>query len=208
VFSIVFKVGREYFPLFALAGIIPWLFFSNTVSESVNSFSANVSLLRQCLFPVEYVFVSSVLGNLLNFLIGFIFLFPLFAVFNYKVVFLLPFLILIIFLHTVFIMGLGMFLAVLNVFFKDVNHFLSIFLMVWFWVTPVFYELDMVPYPFRLIVLSNPMTYYVLAYQDIVFKACLPELRVLLVCVLMAAVTLSIGYLVLIRKEPELLKRL
>ncbi len=208
VFNVIFKVNIKNFPLFALAGIIPWLFFSTAITESTNSFSLNAAILHQGVFPIEYVPISSVLGNLLNFLIGFIFLIPLFLVFNYKTIILLPLLILVILLHLFFMIGLSLFLSSLNVFFKDVIHFLSIALMVWFWITPVFYELEMVPFPFRWISLFNPMTYYVLCYRDILFWSRLPDIFFLLICFIVSFGMFVLGYIFMIKKEPEMLKRI
>jgi len=78
VFTYVFKIGIGNFTLFVLSGIIPWLFFSNTVFEVTNSFIANSSVLRQAVLPPEIIPISCVVANSLSFLIGFIVLLPIF----------------------------------------------------------------------------------------------------------------------------------
>lgn len=208
VFSVIFNVGIENFALFALAGIFPWLFFTNSLFEGANSFVTNSAVVHQAVFPVEYIPVSAVLSNLMNFVIGFVFILPLFLVFNFKVIILIPLIIFVILLHSFFILGLTLVLSVLNSFFKDVIHFLSIAFMVWFWITPVFYKLEMVPYPYKWISLLNPMTYYIISYRKLLFESCLPSVLVSSVCICLSLVFFVSGYLFIVKKEAKLLKRI
>jgi len=208
VFSLVFKAGIPNYAVFVLSGIIPWIFFSSSLTEVTGSFIGAGLLLRQGAFSREIVPLSLVLGNLLNFLAGFIFLLPLFLIFNFKIIALLPLLVLVVVLHCFFLAGLGLLFSSINVFFRDLASFLSIGTMVWFWVTPVFYSLGMVPYPWRWICLANPVTYYVVSYQRILFEAKPPELTAMGACFLFSVFFLIAGFNFFIKKEPQLLKRL
>jgi len=208
VFNAVFKIEIKNYTLFALSGIMPWFFSMNALTESANSFLANSSTLKQNIFPREIIPLSSILTNLLNFLIGLIFLLPLFIILNFKIIVILPFLLLVIALHFIFIIGLGILFSCVNVFFRDLTHFMSIGFMVWFWITPVFYYLDMVSFPFRWVCLLNPMTHYIILYQNILFRAKLPSLMDLSVVSLITLVSITVGCLVFIKKEPLLLKRI
>lgn len=208
MFSIVFKIDMPNYTLFVLSGIIPWLFFSNALGEVTNSFIGYSSLLKQGSFPREFIPVSSILANLMNFLIGFVFLLPIFVILNSKVIMLLPFLFIVVILHTLFIMGLGILFSVVNVFFRDLSHFLSIGFMIWFWITPVFYSLEMLPYSYRWICLLNPMSYYIIMYRLILFEAKFPSLSILSLSFLIGLVFLFIGYVNFLKKESELLKRI
>lgn len=208
IFTNVFKVEIRNFTLFVLAGIIPWLFFSNTLSEATNSFIINSSLLRQSTFPREIVPVATIFANFLNFIIGFLVLLPLFIIFRIEVILVLPLLLLVLLLHLIFLLGLGIIFSSLNVFSRDVSHFLSIGLMIWFWITPIFYSLDMIKFPYRWVCLLNPMTYYVIFYRDILFEAKIPSLLTVLISLLIAIVFFGGGYLFFLKKESKLLKRI
>lgn len=208
IFTIVFKIKMENFTLFALAGLIPWLFFNNAVIEATNSFIISGPMLKQSIFPREIIPISSVISNLINFFIGFIFLLPIFVTANFKVLGLLLSLLLLIAVHTLFIVGLGLLLSCINVFTRDVIHFLSLALMTWFWITPIFYFLDMVNFPYRWICLFNPMTYYVLSYQQILFKATSPSFLNLTMLLFIAIFFLVAGYAFFLKKEAALLKRI
>ncbi len=208
IFTKVFKIDIPNYTLFVLAGIIPWFFFSNALTEVTNSFIINSSILKQSIFPREFIPVSSVLANLLNFLIGLIFLLPLFIISNFKIIGLLLFLFPVVILHFLFIVGLGFSFSIVNVFFRDLSYFLSVAFMVWFWITPVFYSLDMLAFPFRWICLFNPMSYYVILNQSILFEAKAPSLSTVLIAFLISVLSFFVGYIIFVRKEPILLKRI
>lgn len=206
VFGKVFKVGINNYTLYVLAGIIPWLFSTNALLEATNSFSAKAAVFKQAILPAELIPLSSILANFLNFLIGFIFLLPVFIIVNFQVVKFTPFLFIVLLLHFLFVLGLGFLFSLANVFFRDFTHFLSIFIMIWFWITPIFYSADMLPWPFRLVCLLNPMSYYVMLYQHVLFQAKMPSPAILSVSSLLSILFFLAGYLTFAKNEPRLLK--
>ena len=208
VFTIVFKIDIPNYTLFVLAGIIPWFFLTNALSEVTNSFVVNTSILKQSVLPREFIPVSNILTNLLNFLIGLIFLLPLFVILNFKVIQLLQFLLIVIMLHFLFIIGLGFLFSTLNVFFRDLSHFLTTAFMVWFWITPVFYSLEMIPFPFRWICIFNPASHFVILYQKILFQTKTPSFKEISTAFCISLVSFVIGYVFFVRKESMLLKRI
>ena len=208
VFMAAFKIDIPGYTLFVLSGILPWFFFNGALIEATNSFVANAPILKQGVFPREFIPIASVLGNLLNFLIGLVFLMPLFLIYNPKTVLFLPLLFAIVALHCVFVVGLGILFSCVNVFFRDTGHFLTSVFMVWFWITPIFYSLDMLPSHFKWICLINPVTYFVVLYQRILFNAQFPDIGYLLMSFLIALFSLAIGYGLFIKKEASLLKKI
>jgi ABC-2 type transport system permease protein len=133
---------------------------------------------------------------------------PFFIISNNQVITVLPALIFVFIFNLIFILGLSLIFAVLNVYSRDIIHFLSVGLMVWFWITPVFYSLNMVPYPYRWISILNPMTYYITSYRSILFYGKLPSWPVAVLGIVLALICMAAGSLFLIKKEPSLLKRL
>lgn len=206
VFNVVFKINIPNYTLYVLAGITPWFFFTTALTEVTNSFIVNTSILKQSMLPREFIPASCILANLLNFLIGLLFLFPLFVILNFKVIQLLQFLLIAIMLHSLFTIGLGFLFSSINVFFRDLSHFLSTAFMVWFWVTPVFYSLEMVPFPFRWICIFNPASHFIILYQKILFQAKPPSFTEISTPCCISLAFFIIGYLVFLKKEPVLLK--
>jgi ABC-type polysaccharide/polyol phosphate export permease len=208
VFTKVFKVETPNYNLFVLAGIIPWFFFATALTETTSSFIINSSILKQNLLPREFIPLSCVLSNLFNFLIGLVFLLPLFIISNLSTIKLLPFLFLVIILHFFFVLGLGLLFSITNVFFRDLSHFLAVAFMFWFWITPVFYSLDMLAFPFRWVCVLNPMSYYIILYQGILYEGKMPPLSTMSVTFLISTISFFIGYIIFMKQEPQLLKRI
>ncbi len=207
IFTKAFKVDIPNYALFVLSAILPWLFFSQGLSEATNSFINNSSMLKQCIFSREIIPLSSILGNFLNFSFGLGVIIPVFAVFNYKILFLLPVLIISLILFLIFLWGLGLILSLMNVFYRDVSCFLSLGLMIWFWVTPIFYSPGMIAYPHRIICLINPVTYYMLTFRDLLYYGRIPW-AFILIDFAIAFFTFFLGYSIFIWKEKELFKAL
>lgn len=208
VFTAVFNINIKNYAFLLLSGMLPWFFFSESVIESVNSFAASSSLLKQAIFPREFVPASCVISNFMNFLIGFVFLIPLFILLNHRVFFLLPALTLVLIANLIFVAGVAVIFSIINTFARDTLHILPVMLMTWFWITPVFYSLEMVPMAFRWVCLINPVTYYVKSYQDILFYARLPAFSDLSACFLIGLSALAIGHAIFMKKEPSLMKRI
>lgn len=208
VFMVIFKAEIKNFPLFVLSGIFPWMFFSNAISEATGSILNQQNILRQFNLPRELLPLSSILSNFLNFLLGWLIIYPLFFFFKLKIITLLPLLIIILLLNLLFVCGLGLTLSVLNVFFRDIGHLLGVLLMFWFWITPVFYSVDMISTRFRWVCNFNPMTPYVVYYREIVFRGIIPNLSIFIGIFLWAFISLILGLWVFWRFEPKLLKRI
>ncbi len=209
VFKGALKVTVPHYTFFVLAGLLPWFFFSNALLESVHSFRSAASVLRQSVFPREFIPAAVVCANFLVYLVGFFCLLPFFFVFlqpanPWFFLCLIP----VILLHFIFVAGLGFLLSTLGVFFRDLAHFLNIFFMVWFWMTPVFYTMDMIPVPYRWLMACNPVSYYTQAYQGILVTGALPADFGLPTLLVPAAVSFLGGYSFFLKKENELLKKL
>lgn len=208
VFTTAFKINIPNYAFFVLAGILPWLFFNNALSETTTSFIAKSNLLKQGIFPREFIPIACVIANLLNFLVGLAFLVPLFVIVNPAVTAVLPWLIMVTALYFIFIAGLGMIFSCANVFFRDLSHLLSAVFMIWFWVTPVFYSLDMLGEDFRWVCLINPVSYFVISYQGVLSQAKSPSGITWLAAFLISFFFLVFGYAFFIKKEASLLKRI
>jgi len=208
VFSAIIKIEIKNFPLFALSGIFPWMFFSNAIFDAAFSILNQQGILRQFNLPREFIPLSSVLANFLNFLIGWSVIYPIFFLFKPQIFLLFPVLVLIITLTFLFVCGLGLIAAVVNIFFKDFGHLLNVLLMLWFWVTPVFYSLDMVPEGFKWVFNLNPMAYYIACYRDIVFRGNMPGVFVFFGAAAWCLLSVTIGITVFAYSKNKFLKKI
>ncbi|HAJ56494.1 MAG TPA: hypothetical protein DCL35_01855 [Candidatus Omnitrophica bacterium] len=208
IFTQVFKAQAENYAFFILAGMVPWAFFSGTLMGSAEAFFAQSSILKQGTFPREFVVISAVLADFISFCTGFLFLYPVFIFLEPAVIHLLPAFFCLALLYLMFVAGLSLLCSVANVFFRDTAHFLSIALMFWFWITPIFYSLETLGLPWRRLFFYNPLTYFILAFQSLLFKASLPSAAVSLTCLATGVFFLAAGYFVFLKFEPKLMKRI
>ncbi len=208
VFTKIMRIDIEDFPLFVLSAILPWTFFSTALSEATSSLINNAHLLRQFNIPKEFIPLSSIIANFINFLFGLVFIIPIFVIFRAGIISRLFFLPVLLLLHLIFTAGLGMLLASVNVYFRDVSHLLGVGLLFWFWVTPIFYSLNIVPANYRWVCMLNPMTPYIVGYRNILFTARLPGLSTVSAAFCIALITLLIGYGIFIKCESSFIKRI
>jgi ABC-type polysaccharide/polyol phosphate export permease len=164
--------------------------------------------LRQFNLPREILPLSCVLAHFLNFLVGWVVLYPVFLFFNPKIILLLPFLCIIILLHLVLLLGLGLLLSVLTVLFRDIVYLLSVALMFLFWITPVFYSTAVMPAQFQWIFNFNPMVPFILAYQKILYYGVIPETFLILSVFSWSVMSVILGFIVFSRLENKILKNI
>lgn len=208
VFIDVLKIEIENFPLFVLSGLIPFMFFSSSLTQTTNSIVENVHLLRQFNLPKEIIPLSLILTNFLNFLLGLLVLIPIFIFSNFRIIFSLYFLILIIFIFLIFVIGMGLFFSSLNVFFRDISHLLGILIMFLFWITPIFYKIEMVPIHYRWIININPLNLYINLFRNILLEGKIPEIKFISYSLAWAILSSFIGYSLFINSESKFLKRI
>lgn len=157
VFSILMRFPVEHYQIYLLLGIILWNFFAEGTSMGLASLLTKSSLISKVNFPRVLVVVAStssaLITFLLNFLVFVVFLiwsdipftpsmlfFPVYVVVEYFI-----------------ILGIALTLSVLFVRFRDMSHIWEILLQMGFWLTPIFYTLEIVPEEYHSIFYLNPM---------------------------------------------------
>jgi ABC-type polysaccharide/polyol phosphate export permease len=173
------------FALYLLCALLPWNFMQNGVSLSMTSLIANANLIQKTYVPRELLVASQVASLDVSLLIEMSLLVVLLVLFGNMVVPFLPVVLVLVAFLTLFTTGLALLFSVLNVYFRDVQHLVSILFQVWFYLTPVVYPLGVVPerhvffgvdVPVRTIYDANPMVRFVEAVRDCLYDLRLPPL--------------------------------
>jgi lipopolysaccharide transport system permease protein len=162
------------YPLFVLAGLLPWTFFANSVGTSAQSLVGSAHLITRVYFPRLIVVLSSVLSGLLDLGITFLLMFGIMAFYHVRVgwaLLLLPFLVLITSL-TAF--GIGTGIAALTVAYRDFRYVVPFAVQVGMFITPVVYPVSVIPQRWRWLVNLNPMAGIIEAYRSSFFSTPLP----------------------------------
>lgn len=172
VFAVVFKVnipelqGREFIEFVAL-GLWPWLAFQEGLQRGAMSIQSAVGLIKKVSFPHELLVYASIASSYLIHLSGFLLVLVVMSLSGKEIHFLaLPVAMVILLLQMLFTSGLAMLFSALQVFVRDVEHFLSPLLMIWFYATPVLYTSSMVPERIRSVMALNPMALFIGGMRD------------------------------------------
>lgn len=146
------------YPLFAYAGLLPWTFFANAVANSGNSIVASPHLVTKVYFPRMIIPGAVVCAGLVDLSIAFSILAALLGFYHVPIsvrLLMLPGLIL---LLSVLTLGMGMWLAAMNVKYRDIRHAIPFLIQFWMFATPIIYPASMLPERYRLLYALNPMT--------------------------------------------------
>jgi lipopolysaccharide transport system permease protein len=163
IFTIVFgrlaKISSDGVPyfLFSLSGMLPWTYFSNTLTESANSITTNSGLITKVYFPRLVLPLSAAFSKLLDFTIAFILLVVILFVYEVGATWyflLIPLLLLILFLTS---LGFGIWLASFAVQYRDVKHALTFGTQLLMYLAPVVYPLSNIPDNYIWLYSLNPM---------------------------------------------------
>jgi len=188
-FKFVIKLKVPNFPVFLFSALMPWSFLSSALSMGAISITDNSNLVKKVYFPREVLPLSVVLVNLFHFLLTFVVLIPALVFFDIYPGFPFLFLVVIIFFQTLFVLGLTLIFAALNVYYRDIKHFLEVLMQLWFWVTPIIWPLSLISEQFRNWAYINPFTPFVTAYRDVILRNNMPG-------ILNIAAVISLGILV------------
>lgn len=204
--------GLDVFALWLLCALLPWSFLANTLNGGASALVGNGNLIKKVYFPRETL-VGAVAGaNLVTLLIEFGVLLVVLGIAGNNALPWLPGVLLVTALLVVFTLGLALALSVLNVYFRDTQHFLAIFLQVWFYATPIVYPPAYVrehvsPGVFA-VYRANPFTQFAEAYRNLLYDLRWPPVGTLGVLVAYAAGSLALGWLVFRRLEGRLAEEL
>ena len=171
VFSVYLRIDLEHYPAFVLCGLLPWTWFASSLTEGSRSIIDNRGLVKKVALPPSIFPLVSIGSNLAHFLFSMPVLVVLLFALGVRVswaVLLFPAVLLVQFLLT---FGIALVCSALAVRFRDMLQVVPNLLTLWFFVTPIFYSEEMVPGPFRALLLINPMAPLIMLYQDILYHA-------------------------------------
>ncbi|MDD4909318.1 MAG: ABC transporter permease [Candidatus Omnitrophica bacterium] len=208
VFTQVMQTPIRRYPLLVLSAYLPWNFFVNSATESAACIRQNQGILSQYTIPREAIPVSVALADFLNFLFGFAAMLPIFIFMNRGAAGCLWLLPLVMALHLAFTVGISLLFSIINIYFRDFSQLLGVGMLFWFWVTPVFYTLEMMPAGLRGAFLANPATCYTVIYRELLYNGRCGGISMWVLAVIFALASLAGGYILFAAKEKDILKHI
>lgn len=165
VFSFVMRVQIEHYSMFLFVGLLAWNYLANSAQMGVSSIVAGGGLIKKTYFPREILPLASVVANLINYILSLLILIPALLVVKVPLTLALVAFPVILLIQTLMVAGLALLLAAVCVYFRDLEHITGVFLMAWFFFTPILYSMEMVPAEVRGLFVLNPMAPLIIAYR-------------------------------------------
>ena len=204
VFPYIMRVQTPNYLIFLICGIIPWTWFTYSLSNGTTSITNNANLIKKVYFPREILPISVVTSGLINFLISCIIILIFVLLGGVGLSWHLVFLPVIAVAQYLFTLAAVFLLSAFNVYVKDVEYMVVFLLNIFFYATPVLYSVDMfsgswLAWIFKL----NPMAHFINAYRDIFYVHQIPQLENILFLILLGFILVGLCYLVFKKLEKR-----
>jgi len=205
VFSTILRVNSLGVPfiIFLSVALIPWNLFTQSLSSSTSALVSNSNLITKIYFPREILVYATIIAKLVDFFYSCIVLVVFFIIFKTPITVNILWLPMILVIQLIFTMGLSLILATFNLFYRDIQYLLNLILMVWMYLTPIMYPVEMLPAKYRLIFTLNPMAVIINAYRQVMLSGAGPNLNSLGLAFIMSVGVFLIGFLIFKKFEGE-----
>ncbi len=176
VFSRIFNGAYDFDPAhplnqttFLLAGLGPWMVMSEFLGKAPSLITANARMVKQVVFPIEVLPISAAMASMVTLIVGMvsIFIYGLIANgFLFWSILLLPFIMI---MQFIMMIGIGYLLSAASPYFRDLKDFVSVYLSLALFISPVLYFKVNLPFIFQILIALNPFSMMIYVYQDVIW---------------------------------------
>ena len=208
VFNNVFRSSQEHFALYLLIGIVSWRFMANGTSSSMAAIVGKPSLVTKIYIPRQVLVLSTVLSAFISSILEFLVLIPLLLLLGTGIsgaILLFPL------IHVVYfflVYGIGLVLASLYVYFRDLTQIWEVLIQIGFFLSPIVYPLSTVPKGYLIYYMLNPITVLIQMYRDILLYHQIPSAWSFAFTLAIAGLVMLIGSIVFKRLERRFAEEL
>lgn len=196
VFSTIMRAGVEDYYLFLFVALVPWTFFSASISGGATCITGQKDMVNKIYFPREVLPISHIISQLINMLLTYLVVIAVLIVsgkgINVAIWIYFP---VVVFQEVLLAFGLTMLCSAINVYFRDLQYILNIVVLAWQFMSPVMYAADQVPEKWRTLFYLNPMTPIIEAYRDIFYYKQSPQMSDFILGALMGCIMLLVGWI-------------
>jgi lipopolysaccharide transport system permease protein len=206
VFSVLARMPSDGvpYPLFAYTALLPWTFFSSSLTNASTSLVSHAQLITKVYFPREILPLTYVVAGLFDFAIGLVVLGALMAYYDVAPTPQLWLLAPLVLLLVGWILAVALVLSALQVRWRDVGVAMPLLLQLWLFASPVIYPLSAVPEGWRTWYLLNPMAGIVSAFRDVILQKPFPDTTALAYAAAVTAAALPLAYVFFKRAESTM----
>jgi lipopolysaccharide transport system permease protein len=183
------------YPIFSYSALLPWTYFSGTITQMGNSLVNNQHLITKVYFPRITIPAASAIRGLVDFAIASTILFGMMVYYQYVPDWTLILWALLLVPLVGLAMGVGMIFAAVNVKYRDVQHILPFVVQIWLFITPIIWPMSMIPEKYRLLVALNPLAGIIEAFRACVVPTHALDLQLFGISMAMTAAIFVVGAL-------------
>ena len=194
VFGVYLRIGIAHYAVFLLSGLLPWSWFANALLQGTSAILDGRMYVGKTIFPAEVLVVVPVCSNFVNFLFSLPVLVIVLAIFHQSLGFPVLVLPLIVLIQALLTIAFLFFVATINVFYRDLQQLIQYVVMLLFYLTPIFYQINAVPAALRPFVAASPFAMLVRAYQQIFYANTWPDLPNIACLLVISIVLLLLGH--------------
>lgn len=194
LFRVVMRIQMENYALFLIAGLFPWQWLQNSITAASQLFLNNRTLIKKVRFPRDFLVVAGVSNDLIHFaisipvILGFMLHFRTWPTWAW--LWGLPALIAV---QLALTYGAALMVATVNLFFRDLERLVLILTMLWFYLTPVLYPVEMIPPEWQWVVYANPAAPVIVCWRALFLEGAAPA-GLLAVGAAWAAAVFAVGH--------------
>jgi len=205
VFSTILKVNSLGVPfiIFLSVALLPWNLFTQSLTSSTGVLVSNSNLITKIYFPREILVYATIIAKIVDYLYSCIVLVLFFIAFKTTITIDILWIPVILVIQLIFTTGLALILSALNLFYRDIQYLLNLILMMWMYLTPIMYPVEMLPAKYRFIFTLNPMAVIINAYRQVMLSGSGPNLNSLGLALVMSIAVFIVGFLLFKKLEGE-----
>jgi ABC-2 type transport system permease protein len=210
VIGMILKARTENFSVYLLSGLIPWIFFNSSLSNSTMSLIGNASLIKKIYFPREILTLTTVLFHYINFLLSLLLFIPFILILKIEITYTILFLPVPMIILFLFSYGLALIFSCINVYYRDTDNVVKYMLRILFFLTPIFYSVEgRIPHELYTVYLTlNPLAVIIMLFRSALMGSALPDTQYIFITSLVSIALFFIGYWIFKRNENEVVKRI
>jgi len=206
IFSKFMKVPSDGipYPIFSYCALLPWTFFSASLSSGINSMTSNTSLIQQIYFPRIIFPLSAVMSSFVDFTIASVIFIGLMIFYKVQITIYVFLLIPILLLQIVLTIPICILGSALNVFYRDVGQALVFITQLWMYACPIVYPISVVPEKYRMLYALNPMSGIIDSYRKVIIQGIAPNWEYLLISFVVTVLVFFSFFMVFNKLEMKL----
>ncbi|MEE6032453.1 ABC transporter permease [Avibacterium avium] len=196
--------NKYAYSIYLMSGLLAWNLFNEIILKSLDMFINNGDLIKKMRFPkitIPLILLGESIFNNILLLIAIIFIFFILGHdFTYRIVYLIPFFLML----PIFSISIGIILGLFNVFIRDIGQIVPILLQVLFWFTPIAYPLSIIPEKYQYLLDFNIVSYFTRSYQTILAYDKIPSVSYFLITFIFTVALLFLSLFIFKKANSEM----